>query len=53
MSENSSIGFHCTKGVIRSGKSKDRQYNDQKKKDRRNIYNIFHRKLKIKKHEPP
>jgi hypothetical protein len=27
--------FEDTKGVIRSRKSKDRQYNDQKKKDKR------------------
>ena len=40
--------FENTKGVIRSCKSKkDRQYYDQKKKDK-----TLHRKLKIEHHEP-
>ena len=38
--------FEDTKGVIRICKSKDRQYNDQKKKDKRTInhlQNITHK----------
>ena len=41
--------------VIIICKSKDRQYNGQKKKDkrsRRTIYKTLHRKLKIQQHEP-
>ena len=46
--------FEDTKRVIRSRKSKDRHYNDQKKKDKRtnnDPQDIIHRKLKIEKNE--
>jgi hypothetical protein len=39
--------FEDTKEVIRSCKSKDRQYSDQKKKGQTMIYKTLHRKLKI------
>jgi len=39
------------KGVIRIHKSKDRQHNGQKKKDK-GTNNDLHRKLKIKQHKP-
>ena len=39
--------------VIKSCKSKDRQYNDQEKKNKRTmIYLTLHSKLKIEQHEP-
>jgi len=38
--------------VIRSGKTKERQYNGKKrKKEQTMIYKTLHRKLKIEKHE--
>jgi len=46
--------FENTKGVIRIRKSKDRQHNGQKKKDKRIKYDLqnIHIKLKIEQHEP-
>ena len=40
-----------TKGVIGTRKSKDRQYNGQKKKGQTKICNTLHRKQKIEQHE--
>ena len=47
--------FEYTKGVNRSCKWKeDRQYNGQKKKDKKiKTNNTLHRKLKNEQHEPP
>ena len=39
--------FENTKGVIWSRKSKDRKYNDQKRRKRQTSTKILHRKLKI------
>ena len=39
--------FEDAKGVIISGKSKERQRNGQKKKDKITIYKSLHRKLRI------
>jgi len=46
--------FEDTKGVIRSHKSKDRHYNDQKKKDKgqRMADKTLHRKLKLNNTNP-
>ena len=46
--------FEDTKGIIRIHKSKDRQHNGQKKKDKRtnNDLQNIHIKLKIEYHEP-
>ena len=46
--------FEDTNGIFRTTDSKDRQYNDQKKKDKRtnNDLQAIHRKLKIEQHEP-
>ena len=46
--------FEDTKVVIRSRKSKERQYNGQKKKDKRtnNDLKTLHRKVKIEQHKP-
>jgi hypothetical protein len=45
--------FEDTKGVIRSRKLEERQYNGQKKRTKRQtmVYKALHRKLKIKQHE--
>jgi hypothetical protein len=45
--------FEDTKGVIRSGKSKDRQYNGQYEKTigQTMIYTALRRKLKIEQHK--
>jgi hypothetical protein len=47
--KNNERQFEDTKGVIRSRKSKDRQHNGQKDKQR---YSKYYRKLKIEEHEP-
>jgi hypothetical protein len=47
--------FEDTKGVNRSRKWKDGQYNDrkeEKKKGQTTIYKKLHRKLKIEQHKP-
>ena len=46
--------FENTKGVIRFGKSKNRQHNGQKKKDKstNNDLQNIHIKLKVEQHEP-
>ena len=46
--------FEDTKGIFRTPDSKDRQYNDQRKKTKGQtmIYKAIHRKLKIEQHEP-
>ena len=48
--------FKDTKGIIRSRKSIYKQYNGQKKKNKRiinqSVYKTQHRKLKLEKHEP-
>ena len=47
------IGRNVTKEVaIRSCKSKDRQYNGQKKKGQTMIYKSLYRNLKIEQHDP-
>jgi hypothetical protein len=48
------LKFEDTKDVIKIRKSKDRQHNDQKKKDKRtnNDPQYIHIKLKIEQHEP-
>jgi hypothetical protein len=38
--------------IIRSCKSKDRQYYGQKEKGQTTIYKTLHRKLKIEQHKP-
>ena len=45
--QNTTYKIKDTKGVIRSYKSKDRQYNGQKKKEQTMIYKTLHRKLKM------
>jgi hypothetical protein len=44
--------FEDTNEIIKSHKSKDRQYNGQKKKGQTMIYKTLHIKLKIAQHEP-
>jgi hypothetical protein len=48
------IIIEYTKDLTRSRKSKEGQYNGQKKKDKatKKIYKTLHRKLKIEQQEP-
>ena len=43
--------FEDTKWVIKSRKSKDKQYNGQKEKGQTMMYKTLHRKVKIQQHE--